>query len=122
MHKLITGAAVAGLMVLGGAGAAFAGEVTGSGRGGPNGDGTPGATTVRGDSIRANSICAFSGLADGGEGEPAGPGAPPQNWGHVRQFLTGELGLTPAQIKASGEQPGDSCNGHRGFLAGGGEE
>ena len=30
--------------------------------------------------------------------------------------------LTPAQIKASGDQPGDSCNGHSGFLAGGGEE
>ena len=33
-----------------------------------------------------------------------------------------QLGLTPAQIKASGEQPGDSCNGHTGFLAGGGGE
>ena len=121
MKKLIVGAAL-GLLTVGAGSTAFAGEGTGSGKGGPNGDGTTGATTVRGDSIRANSICAFSGLADGGEGEPAGPGAPPQNWGHVRQFLTGELGLTPAEIKASGEQPGDSCNGSRGFLAGGGEE
>ena len=29
----------------------------------------------------------------------------------------GELGLTNAEIKASGDQPGDSCNGHTGFLS-----
>jgi hypothetical protein len=66
----------------------------------------------------ANSICTFSGLADGGEGEPAGPGAPPQNWGHDKEFF----GDTPADRKASGFQPGDSCNGNTGFLSGGGEE
>jgi hypothetical protein len=97
--------------------AAQAGEVTG------NGKPTQGPA-------HANSICAFSGLEDGdddddGKPDPGvahGPGTAPQNWGHVRQFLTRELGLTPAQIKASGEQPGDSCNGHTGFLAGGGGE
>jgi hypothetical protein len=114
MRKLIAGTALAGLMVLGGAGAAFAGEVTGSGRGGPNGDGTPGATTVRGDSIRANSICAFSGLADGGEGEPAGPGNT-QNWGSIPKAVRDV-------IATQGEHPGDACNGNTGFLAGGGEE
>jgi hypothetical protein len=114
MRKLIAGTAVAGLMLFGGAGAAFAGEVTGSGKGGPNGDGIPGATTVRGESIRANSICAFSGLADGGEGEPAGPGNT-QNWGSIPKVVRDE-------IATLGEHPGDACNGHTGFLAGGGEE
>lgn len=114
MRKLIAGAALAGLLVLGGAGTAFGGEVTGSGRGGPNGDGTPGATTVRGDSLRTSSICAFSGLADGGEGEPAGPGNT-QNWGSIPKAVRDV-------IATHGEHPGDACNGHTGFLAGGGEE
>ena len=100
-------------MMFGGAGAALAGEVTGSGKGGPNGNGVPGATTPRGDSIRANSICAFSGLADGGEGEPAGPGNT-QNWGSIPKAVRDVLA-------AQGEHPGDACNGHSGFLAGGGE-
>jgi hypothetical protein len=82
----------------------FAGEITG------NGKPTQGPA-------HANSICVFSGLEDGGDfpGQPAGPGAPPQNWGHIpkadRDILTQE-----------GSQPGDSCNGHTGFLAGGGGE
>jgi len=97
-----------------GASPAFAGEINGTGNP-PGGQGLGAA--------HANSICAFSGLEDGdGAGFPGPGGAPPQNWGHVRQFLTGVEGLTPAQIKASGEQPGDSCNGHTGFLAGGGSE
>ena len=110
MRKLIAGAALA-LIVSGVGGTAFAGEVTGSGKGGPNGDGKAGGPQ------HANSICAFSGLADGGEGEPAGPGNV-QNWGHAKA----EFGATPAERKASGFQPGDACNGNRGFLAGGGEE
>ncbi len=32
------------------------------------------------------------------------------------------FGATPAERKASGFQPGTSCNGHSGFLAGGGGE
>jgi len=59
----------------------------------------------------ANSICAFSGLEDGdGAGFPGPGGAPPQNWGHSKEFF----GATPAERKASGFQPGDSCNGHSG--------
>jgi hypothetical protein len=114
MKKIIVGVAL-GLLTVGAGSTAFAGEGTGSGKGGPNGDGTPGATTVRGDSIRANSICAFSGLADGGEGEPAGPGAPPQSWGQIPKAVRDV-------IATQGEHPGDACNGHTGFLAGGGEE
>ena len=54
-----------------GAGSAFAGEITGSGKGGPNGDGTPGGT------LNGSSACAFSGLEDGA----ATPGVV-QNYGH----------------------------------------
>ena len=94
----------AAALIMTGTGPAFGGEVTGQGKetNGP---------------AHANSICAFSGLAEGGEGEPAGPGNV-QNWGHSKQLY----GATPAERKASGFQPGDSCNGHRGFLAGGGGE
>jgi hypothetical protein len=93
-------------ILLGGAAStASAGEI--------NGKGLP----VGGEGLGAahsNSICAFSGLEDGGDfpGQPAGPGAPPQNWGHSKEFF----GATPAERKASGFQPGDSCNGHSGFL------
>ena len=114
LTHLLTVPAAAGAIILLGMSSASAGEINGTGNP-PGGQGL--------GSAHANSICAFSGLEDGdGAGFPGPGGAPPQNWGHVRQFLTGELGLTPAQIKASGEQPGDSCNGHTGFLAGGGEE
>jgi len=54
-----------------GASAAFAGEITGSGKGGPGHDGTPGGT------LNASSPCAFSGLEDGA----ATPGTV-QNYGH----------------------------------------
>jgi hypothetical protein len=64
-------AACAAVVMLGGASAAFAGEITGSGKGGPNGDGTPGGT------LNASSACAFSGLEDGA----ATPGTV-QNYGH----------------------------------------
>ena len=115
-HLLVAPAAIA-LIGVAGMPPASAGEVTGSGN------------PTQGPA-HANSICGFSGLEDGDDdddglpdpGAEYGPGATPQNWGHVRQFLTGQLGLTPAQIKASGESPGDSCNGHTGFLAGGGGE
>jgi hypothetical protein len=101
--RTVLGTTAATLLLFGaGVGSAQAGEVNGKG----------GETQ---GPAHANSICVFSGLADGGEGEPAGPGAPPQNWGQIpkaeRDILTQE-----------GAQPGDSCNGHTGFLAGGGEE
>jgi len=87
---------------------AFAGEIGGSGKFTPN-------HTFG----HAQSICSFSGLEDGdGHGFPGPGGAPPQNWGHSKQAF----GATPAERKASGFQPGDSCNGHTGFVAGGGGE
>ena len=103
----------AAVLVVAGSGPSLAGEINGTGNP-PGGEGL--------GTLHANSICAFSGLEDGdGAGFPGPGGAPPQNWGHVRQGLRAS-GATPAQIKASGVQPGDSCNGHRGFLAGGGGE
>ena len=105
---LVTTAAAGAALVLAG-GPAMAGEVTG------NGKPTQGPA-------HASSICAFSGLQDGDDNDdgipegPHGPGVPPQNWGHVQQFAR-SMGATVQDLKASGEQPGDSCNGHRGFLA-----
>jgi hypothetical protein len=43
----------------------------------------------------ANSICVFSGLEDGEKlGTTPGPGAPPQNWGHVQEAARDD-GATP---------------------------
>ena len=72
--RTVLGTTAATLLLLGaGVGSAQAGEATG------NGEVTQGPA-------HANSICVFSGLEDGEEfGQPAGPGAPPQNWGHVQQ-------------------------------------
>src|SRR3954447_18508262 len=95
-------------ILLGGAAStASAGEITGSGK------------ATQGPA-HAHSICAFSGLEDGDVpiGDPGFPGpggAPPQNWGHTQQAARA-AGATPADLKASGFQPGDSCNGHSGFL------
>jgi hypothetical protein len=113
LSRLVIVPAAAGALVLVGMSAASAGEITGSGKP-PGGEGL--------GSAHAHSICAFSGLEDGdGAGFPGPGGAPPQNWGHVQQAERA-AGATPADLKASGFQPGDSCNGHRGFLAGGGGE
>ena len=98
ISRILVGTAAAGAALILSAGPASAGEVTGTG------------ADTQGPA-HANSICAFSGLADGGEGEPAGPGNV-QNWGHAKA----EFGSTPAERKASGFHPGDSCNGSSGFL------
>ena len=83
------------------AGAAFAGEVTGNGKptAGPE---------------HANSICAFSGQNDNPTStNPENPGGRAQSYGYsvVRNGL-----------KEFAPSPGVACNGHTGFLAGGGEE
>jgi hypothetical protein len=100
LRKYMTGAALCSALVLGVGSAALAGEVTGSGKGGPEGTGTTGAHT------NSNSECAFSGLEDGSEGGPAGPGAPPQNWGQIPKFVRDVI-LTP-----EGLHPGQACNGN----------
>jgi len=100
--SLLAVPAAAGALVLAGVSPAMAGEVTG------NGKPTQGPA-------HANSICAFSGLDDGSEGGVGGPGAPPQNWGQIPKAVRD-------MIATQGEHPGDACNGHTGFLAGGGGE
>jgi len=112
MRKFIAGATLA-LIVTGAGGTAFAGEVTGSGKGGPNQDGVPGAVVGIFAGEGANSICAFSGLDDGSEGGAGGPGSAPQNWGQIPKAVRDV-------IATQGEHPGDACNGHTGFVAGGG--
>jgi hypothetical protein len=78
-------------------GSAHAGEV--------NGQGNP--TGAVGN---AQSICMYSGLEDGSEGGPSGPGTA-QNWGQIPKAIRDILAL-------QGEHPGDACNGHTGFLSG----
>jgi hypothetical protein len=99
---LVTTAGAGAALVMSAA-PAMAGEINGTGNP-PGGEGLGAA--------HAHSICAFSGLEDGnGAGFPGPGNAPPQNWGHSKA----DFG-TPQEAKASGFQPGDSCNGHTGFL------
>src|SRR5688572_30796860 len=99
MRKLIAGAVLA-LSVASVGGTAFAGEVTGSGRGGPEGDGIVPAR------FQASSACAFSGLEDGEE-DPEGPSGPgtTQNWGQIPKPVRDE-------ISQFGAHPGDACRGN----------
>jgi hypothetical protein len=82
-HKLVVGAALCAATVTGIGTSVLAGEVTGSGKGGPNGDGVPGGIG------RARSECVFSGLEDFDGLAPVSPGTV-QNWGHVANdpFIT----------------------------------
>jgi hypothetical protein len=108
MRKLIAAATivVAGVSI---GGTAFAGEVTGSGKGGPSGDGT---TPV--GSYQAGSICSFSGLDDGSEGGIGGPGQPPQSWGQgVKPFANeGGVGEFAQAGVLHDEGPGTNCHGY----------
>jgi len=100
--RLVTVPAAAGAIILLGMSSASAGEIGGSGK--------PTQAPAH-----THSICAFSGLDDGSEGGIGGPGEPPQNWGQIpREFRT--------VLTAAGESPGVACNGHTGFLSGGGGE
>jgi|SRR5215207_5786982 len=72
MKKALLGALVCTSAVVGFGSSAFAGEITGSGKGGPGGDGVPGGIG------NAHSACVYSGLEDGA----ATPGTV-QNFGHV---------------------------------------
>ena len=102
MRKYIAAAALAVIATSAG-GTAFAGEIGGSGK------------PTQGPA-HANSICVYSGLEDGGDfpGQPAGPGVT-QSWGQIPKAVRDVLAT-------EGEHPGDACNGHTGFFAGGGTE
>jgi hypothetical protein len=99
--KSLLAAAVCAVAVAGaGAGAAFAGEVTG------NGKATAGPA-------HAQSICVFSGKNDDPTStNPENPGGVAQSYG----FSFASQGL-----KDEVPSPGEACNGHTGFFAGGGE-
>jgi hypothetical protein len=91
MRRYLLVVALAAVMLIASAGAAFAGEATGNGRGGPDGDGVTGAPS------HANSICAFSGQNDGN---------PPP--GRVQSFGQNvKNGLASPQA----DNPGDHCQG-----------
>ena len=81
--------------------AAFAGEVTGNGK-------DTGAVE------HANSICVFSGKNDNPDRPLTGfdPGGVSQSYGQEVK-----LGLQDPHVF----NPGEACNGHTGFFAGGGE-
>lgn len=79
--KKLAGAVLCVVSIVGLGSSAFAGEVTGSGKGGPDGNGQTGARS------NSNSLCAFSGQEDH-DGAGATPGSGEvQNWGHTKGFL-----------------------------------
>ena len=93
------------------AGGVLAGEVKGP----PGGDLPDTPIGAAPDTVpHASSICSFSGLGDG-EDEPGRTAAHVQNWGQIPKTLRDEF-------STFGLHPGDSCNGHTGFFAGGGGE
>jgi hypothetical protein len=102
--SLLAAAACAAVVAAVSAGPALAGEVTGNGKLTPIGAAPDAAP-------HANSICSFSGQNDGEP--PVGRTAEHvQNWGQRTKADRDVLATM-------GFHPGDSCNGHRGFFAGG---
>lgn len=100
LKKQLLGVAICAATVLGTGASAFAGESTGSGTGGPGGDGKTGAYT------NSNSNCAFSGLED----DPLEPGTV-QNWGHSKDFIIENgLGGPGANGPIQGPFGPDGCN------------
>jgi hypothetical protein len=99
--SLLAAALCAVVVTVVGAGSASAGEVTGNGK--------PTAGPAH-----ANSICVFSGRNDG-EPPPGRTAEHVQNWGQIPKEVRDVLAT-------EGSHPGDACNGHTGFLAGGGGE
>ena len=110
MRRALLIALLAALMVVAMvAGAAFAGEVTGSGKGGPAGDGIPGAVE------HGNSNCLFSGLED----EPVEPGTV-QNWGHAKDapvVVSAPRGASEVVLNFGFGDFVDGCNPHVGGEA-----
>ena len=107
LTRLLIVPAATGALVFAGVTSARAGEVTGNGK------------DTRGPA-HASSICTFSGQNDEPDA-PAPEGGRVQSFGHVLHFVK-SIGFGMTDIKAMGEHPGDACNGHTGFLSGGGGE
>jgi hypothetical protein len=112
-RSLIVAASCAVVFAAFGPGSAFAGESGG------NGKRTPiGAASDAGGDPHASSICSFSGQNPEGLLDPSDPNFEPgrtQSWGQIPKDQRDVL-------RAEGSSPGDACNGHTGFFAGGGEE
>jgi hypothetical protein len=108
LNRLGRALAAAPLLICLSAGVALAGEVKGP----PGGDlpHTP-IGAAPDDAPHAHSICSFSGLGDG-EDEPGRTAAHVQSWGQIPK-------ATRDFLATVGAHPGDSCNGHSGFFAGG---
>jgi len=101
----VCAAAVAGFS----ANAAFAGEVTGNCNNAPNAESDDNCKVDQ--NSNAASICSFSGQNDGNP-PPGRTAENVQNWGQIPKEVRDD-------IATEGFHPGDACNGHTGFLAGG---
>jgi hypothetical protein len=98
-----------------GATSAFAGESTGNFA--RTGKQTP-IGAAPDNAPHAASICSFSGQNPEAFLDPSDPDYEPgrtQSWGQIPKEIRDVLAT-------EGEHPGDSCNGHTGFFAGGGGE
>jgi hypothetical protein len=111
VRSLILAALCAVAVTAVGAVPAFAGEITGNDKSLKNEDG----------SLNGNSICAFSGQNDTYSGDPDVPDEDgftrTQAWGQIPHEVRQDF-IPPS----SEDHPGNSCNGHTGFLSGGGSE
>lgn len=85
------------------AGVASAGEITGNGK------------YINNDLPHSNSICSYSGQNDGFH-DPSHAESPADAMTRVQSY--GQV--VKAGGKAYAPSPGVACNGHTGFLAGGG--
>jgi hypothetical protein len=96
LKKLVIACLGAAALVAAGAGPASAGEITGNGK-------------PTGAPAHSNSICSYSGQNDTPD-DPFPEGGRVQNYGQ----------LVRSGLKPFFPGPGEACNGHSGFLAGGG--
>ena len=97
MKKALVGAAMCAALIFGSSGAAFAGEIGGSGKGtqGPE---------------HANSLCVYSGLEDFNLESPVDPGVT-QNWGQIPKEIRDQISVNgAARVNAFGNEEG--CNAH----------
>jgi hypothetical protein len=109
IKSMLTASVCAVAIVGAGAGSAFAGESTGSGK----------YTPIENDI--AASICSFSGQNPEGLLPVTDPNYEPgrtQSWGQI----VAAGAISPSQLKGGDPMPGTSCNGHTGYFAGGGSE
>jgi hypothetical protein len=114
--SLLLAALCAAVVAAVAAGSAFAGESTGNFA--RTGKQTP-IGAAPDNAPHASSICSFSGQNPEVFLDPSDPNFEPgrvQNWGHIPKDVRDAIG------PQGDEHPGNSCNGHTGFFAGGGGE